>query len=475
MGGIRNRIPIPPIHPLRGMYLAFCRLVTRVFYRRCEVFGQERLPSTGAVVLCGNHPNALVDAVVLQAVSPRLLHPLARSGLFKNPLLRPLLAIMQAVPIYRRQDQASAGGEAPNGAATRDGAPPPAMGKNQDAFDRCYDFLASGEVLLIFPEGESHSDSQLRTFKTGAARIALGALARQGSPPLVLPVGLNFSEVGRFRSSVFVNFGEPVPVEILPGEPEEEAVTRLTGKIQAGLEAVTLNPESWRDLDLLRRLERFFALRRNRIRQRTMGQRFRTLKKLNETHLRLWREHPGQVERVRLLLNHFERLCRKTGVKDYHLTLNYTPMVVARFVVRTLSVLLVMVPVALWGALNCGLPYWLTGWLATRLTRGRYQYDTARITLGMLFFGGFWGGQTFWVQQMAGGWAALGYSLSLPIAGAVALFVVRERTRIQENIRVFFVFMRKKELREYMRDKRRHLEVELAKLAQAAKRSRTQH
>ncbi|MEE8435957.1 MAG: lysophospholipid acyltransferase family protein, partial [bacterium] len=217
MGGIRNRIPIPPIHPLRGMYRAFCRLVTRVFYRRCEVFGLERLPRAGAVVLCGNHPNALVDAVILQSVSPRLLHPLARSGLFKNPLLRPLLAIMQAVPIYRRQDQTPAGGVATSGvatsgAATSGAATSGAMGKNLDAFERCYDFLAAGEVLLIFPEGESHSDSLLRTFKTGAARIALGALARDGRPPLVLPVGLNFSEVGRFRSSVFVNFGEPVPV-----------------------------------------------------------------------------------------------------------------------------------------------------------------------------------------------------------------------------------------------------------------------
>ena len=499
MGGIRNRIPGSSIHPLQGMWRAFCRTVTRVFYRRCEVFGLERLPRTGAVVLCGNHPNALVDAVILQSVSPRLLHPLARSGLFKNPLLRPLLAIMPAVPIYRRQDQpppSTAGhggvetsgvetsGAGTSGVETKSGATSGAAtnqsGANLDAFERCYDFLSNGEALLIFPEGESHSDSQLRTFKTGAARIALGALARDGSPPLVLPVGLNFSEVGRFRSSVFVNFGEPVPVESTPdestpGEPEEEAVIRLTGRIQTGLEAVTLNPESWRDLDLLRRLERFFALRRNRIRQRTMGQRFRTLKKLNETHLRLWREHPGQVERVRLLLNHFERLCRKTGVKDYHLTLNYTPMVVARFVARTLSVLLVMVPVALWGALNCALPYWLTGWLAARLARGRYQYDTARITLGMLFFGGFWGGQTAWVWQAAGGWAAFGYLLSLPIAGTVALFVLRERIRILENIRVFFVFMRKKELREYMRDKRRHLEVELAKLAQAAKRSRTQN
>ncbi|MDH3900491.1 MAG: 1-acyl-sn-glycerol-3-phosphate acyltransferase, partial [Gammaproteobacteria bacterium] len=85
----------------------FCRLVVRVFYRRFEVSGQASIPADTGLILCANHVNALVDAVVMQAASDRLVRPLARSGLFSNPVLRPLLRLIGAVPVYRRQDPGS--------------------------------------------------------------------------------------------------------------------------------------------------------------------------------------------------------------------------------------------------------------------------------------------------------------------------------------------------------------------------------
>lgn len=69
----------------------FCMLVMKTFYRHYEVVGLERLNIDQPVLLCANHANALADAVVLQAIAPRLIHPLARSGLFKNPFLCPSL------------------------------------------------------------------------------------------------------------------------------------------------------------------------------------------------------------------------------------------------------------------------------------------------------------------------------------------------------------------------------------------------
>ncbi len=440
------------IRPLRFTFRSFCRLVVRVFYRRYEVFGLEHIPASGPVLLCGNHPSALADGLILQAALRRPLHPLARAGLFRNPLLRPFLAMMNAVPIHRRQDE--------RGDTAR----------NVGAFSRCYDLLAAGGVLLIFPEGESHADSRLRTFKTGAARIALGALEQNGRVPVILPVGLNFSEVGRFRGSVLVNVGAPVPVTSRSGETPEQGVLRLTASIQAALEGVTLNHEDWRDLDMLRRVERFFALRRNRVRTRSMSQRFRTLKKLSETHLSLWREHPEHVERIRHLLHQFERLCGAVGVQDYHLTLDYTPGLVARFVARSLTGILVLLPLGLWGALNAALPFWLTGTLSRRISKGPYQLDTARISMGLGFFTLFWGLQTALVVRYFGPMAALLYAVSLPPTGAMALFVSRERERIVENARVFLIFMRKRELRDLLRERRRRLERELAKLVLVAKR-----
>ncbi|MEO1087692.1 MAG: 1-acyl-sn-glycerol-3-phosphate acyltransferase, partial [Acidobacteriota bacterium] len=81
---------------------ALCVLLSRSFYSRFEVSGLEHLPTSGPVILCANHVNALADAVVVQAAMPRPIHPVARSGLFRSPIFRPILHFIQAVPIARR-------------------------------------------------------------------------------------------------------------------------------------------------------------------------------------------------------------------------------------------------------------------------------------------------------------------------------------------------------------------------------------
>ena len=37
----------------------------RIFFRRIEVEGVENVPATGPVLLVPNHPNAIVDALVI--------------------------------------------------------------------------------------------------------------------------------------------------------------------------------------------------------------------------------------------------------------------------------------------------------------------------------------------------------------------------------------------------------------------------
>ena len=132
------------------LWVAFCRLVARVFYRTVEVVGRGNLPATGAAIVCANHTNALADVVVLQSACDRVLHPLARSGLFEKRLLRPILSFIQAVPVYRAQDPGSD------------------TSHNRGSFDRCFELLAHGGVLVLFPEGISHSEPALQPrFPTG--------------------------------------------------------------------------------------------------------------------------------------------------------------------------------------------------------------------------------------------------------------------------------------------------------------------
>ncbi|MEM1177102.1 MAG: lysophospholipid acyltransferase family protein [Acidobacteriota bacterium] len=456
---------------------ALCVFLSRSFYSRFEVSGLENLPTSGPVILCANHVNALADAVVVQAAMPRPIHPIARSGLFRSPIFRPILSFIQAVPIARRRPD--------GGGSTREA--------NEASFAKLFEYLALGRVILIFPEGQSHSDPSLRPLKTGAARMAVGHLRRTGERVTVVPVGLTFTQKGRFRSSVLVQAGAPVVLDedwkaedaqedgVVAGAPgphdaeahDEYLIRRYTDEILHGLESVTLNMDSWQDLSLLKHLQHFFALRARRGDRPTLAQRFRSLHELSETHRKLRARWPDKVHLLRLKLERFEALCRRHGVQDYQLELKYSPAVVASFTARHLAILLVVTPIALWGLANSLIPYWLARRASSVSAKGRDQYDTAGMLFGLFFFGLFWGAQTAFVAWRFGLWpqAAL-YALSLPVTSAVALFLARQRTRILEEVRVFWLFMRRRELRAYLGTKRKELEIDVAAMARLAKRLR---
>jgi hypothetical protein len=178
---------------------------------------------------------------------------------------------------------------------------------------------------------------------------------------------------------------------------------------------------------------------------------------------------PERMERVRQHLDEFERLCRWMGVRDYHLTMEYTPRLIAKFVLRSLVMVFLALPVGLWGALNSLAPFLLTRALALRLSADRYQYDTAKFCLGIAFFSLFWGVQTWLAVRWTGSlpelaWVPWAYAASLLPSTMLALYMRRERERILDNIRVFFKFARQSDLREFLTAKRKALERELARL-----------
>ena len=430
----------------------FCRAVVRVFYRSVEVTGTDAIPHSGGLVLCVNHANALIDGVLLQASTTRNIRPLARSGLFLNPLLEPLLGLIGAVPISRRTDETAD--------ATR----------NEAAFARCSKLLGEGETIIIFPEGQSHSDPHIHKLKTGAARIVTAAEARNGMAPTMLPVGLTFTRKGKFRSDVLVQFGSPVDCRLPDRLEPYAAIELLTERITDGLVAVTLNADSWEDLYLVNRLERFFALRHCHYRKGQLRQRFRALQRLINAQRTLRLYEPDRVRAIAKQLKAFERLCKICGIRDYHLTVELRPVLALLYFGRLALDVFIVLPLAIWGAINNIIPFGLTRHLTRRIAQGADQYDTTKVLLGMLLFTFFWSIQTAAVYQFSGAWWSIGYFASVLIAAPFALRIRGEYKLIRENLRTFFLFLRRKQLRNHLANKRREIEVELAKLVRIVKR-----
>src|ERR1700735_4937501 len=80
------------------------RVATRVFFRQIEVVGLEHVPADGAVIFAGNHPNSLIDPVLIIATCGRKVHFAAKDALFKGRIMRWILGGLGAVPIKRKHD-----------------------------------------------------------------------------------------------------------------------------------------------------------------------------------------------------------------------------------------------------------------------------------------------------------------------------------------------------------------------------------
>ena len=206
----------------------------RLYYPARTIDGGERIPAGRPLVFVLNHPNGLLDPIVLRVASGRPSRFLAKSTLFGNPLGRLAMNAFGSIPVYRAHEAGTRSGDA---------------SRNEASFARCRAELATGGVLALFPEGVSHSDPEMRPLKTGAARIALSAEAEHDGRlgVTVVPVGLSYERKTTFRSSVLLVVGEPIDVAArLPAYRQDEraAVTALTDEIGARLDEVVLQAES---------------------------------------------------------------------------------------------------------------------------------------------------------------------------------------------------------------------------------------
>ena len=219
------------------------RLLLRLFYRRVELVGAERIPSSGPLIVAANHHNSIVDPMLIMATFPRRITVLAKAGLFRHPLIGPFLSAVGALPVNRRQEA----GDDPK--------------KNEAMFATAIAHLRAGGAILIFPEGRTQPVPTLLPLRTGAARLLLGAEADGGRHGVtLLPVGLVFEQPGAFRAgSALVAVGAPVEVNdcvaAYAAEPEATA-RRLTERLAWAIRAQIVEAEDQHTLELVSALER---------------------------------------------------------------------------------------------------------------------------------------------------------------------------------------------------------------------------
>jgi acyl-[acyl-carrier-protein]-phospholipid O-acyltransferase/long-chain-fatty-acid--[acyl-carrier-protein] ligase len=136
-------------YTLKQLPQAFVRFVlASVISRRYKVHvqGLQNIPSTGGVLLLGNHIS-WIDWAILQLASPRPVRFVMLNSIYQRWYLKRFLDLMGCIPI---EQGASA----------------------QTSIERVAHHLVAGEVVCLFPEGTISRTGHLAEFRKGFERAA---------------------------------------------------------------------------------------------------------------------------------------------------------------------------------------------------------------------------------------------------------------------------------------------------------------
>jgi 1-acyl-sn-glycerol-3-phosphate acyltransferase len=174
---------------------------TRVL-TRLRMYGRDRVPRTGGVVLAFNHFH-WIDIPVVGWSSPRTLYFLAKAEAHAVPVLGWYIRLFGTVSVRRGES-------------------------DREAVRRMREIVREGHALGIFAEGTRQRSGVPGTVQPGAAMVAL----QEGVP--VVCCAIHGSQHWNFNlAPVSVAFGEPLQFEGLPRNAKgyREASARIQDEL----------------------------------------------------------------------------------------------------------------------------------------------------------------------------------------------------------------------------------------------------
>jgi len=200
--------------PIYRLGYTISKVVAKLGFR-LRTYGRENLIEDGPAILASNHASYL-DPPLVGVSCRKDVYFLARKSLFERPVIGPLIAQLNTVPVDR--DRGDVG-------AVR------AMIK----------LLKSGNRVLVFPEGTRSKDGNLQP-----ARAGVGLLIAKSLAPVV-PVRV-FGSYAALPRSGGIRF---VPITVVIGKPlfftkqdlgtdERAAYQVLSDRVMAAIAALEM-------------------------------------------------------------------------------------------------------------------------------------------------------------------------------------------------------------------------------------------
>ncbi len=361
------------------MLYALVKLISlagiRTFFRRISPQHLDQIPKEGPLIFVCNHPNTMMDPLIVGNTCGRKLYFFAKATLFRKSFSGWLLPKLQLVPVYRKQDD------------------PAQTEKNVDTFEKGYQILETGGAFLIFPEGVSTGDRTLSKIKTGAARIGFGAMEKNDwhLDIAMIPVGLSYTNAIKFRSDVIVRYGQPIYLKSFQKDfnsDEINAVNQLTEQIEMALSKLTTNVNDLafekivNALELIYKKELMLDLGLD---TESKSDDFSATKGLVHGVEWYFKNRPDKVTEFEEMLNRYQNHLDLLKLKDEFLD----PASDSTTLMKRIKIIAYIIfgfPIYLYGLVNNVIPYKFPRWFAKHFARSKAEIAPTKLISGIGIF-----------------------------------------------------------------------------------------
>ncbi len=419
----------------------------RLYYNEVKVKNKQRLAQgEGPVIIVANHPNTLMDAWVIGMICKQPIHYMAKATLFDSKLKLRLLRSLNLIPINRQGEGITKGVD------------------NMDSLTECYEVLAAGKTLVIFPEGTSYKERVLRKLKTGTARIALETEQRNGGElgVKIVAVGLNYSQQEKFRSNILIDVDEPHDVRQYLEEykkDKHEASMRLTREIRKRLERVLVTAESQDEELLIEKIYKVLNTRYQEKKIRGVSKEVADMKEITRRLDEIKILQPWRLEEIKNKLKSIDWKLEKMHIRTDFLDRKFRSVPFLKQVLISMLFVLIAMPVALFGVLHNIFQYLFADWLVPKISKDIEYYAPLAILVGTILYPvtyTLWGLLAYLLFDLRS-FGMVIYILLLPTTGLFAYWFIRYLKNISYSWQYMLLLVDRKSTLHALREEKKHL------------------
>lgn len=431
------------------------RIALKVYFKKIHIKGLDNIPTRGPFLVVANHPSSFLDPMSIAVLIPQKISFLAKATMFNNKIVASILRGLNLVPIYRASDN------------------PEMLNKNQEVFNACYQKLTNDGVIMIFPEGTSESERKLRKIKTGAARIALGTAQENdfNVNVKILPVGLNYTKSSRFKSEVFIEFGEPIEAKDYFDayqENEIETAKALTTDIEKSITDLIINIDKEEYEILMGQVESLY--KHHLLNQETNKNPFNEIqisKGIYDAIKYYQTKDAPKFKNLQTEIDDYFNNLNELNLSDKTIKDGLQRKNFWKYILKSSLILVLGFPFWLFGYINSFIPYKTPRFLALLITKSEAFYGALLMSIGTFSFLIFYSLIVFFVAHFSDSiLITIAYAISLPLCGFFTIYYARIARKFYYNWKFITRFFSKQKLVLELVSQRNNITKELNLLQQ---------